>query len=83
MLTAMAEMERDLLIECTQSGLARAKAEGKTFGRPASTTDEQRAAMISRYKAGESISALARDYDISRASVMRVVKPISPSPAAT
>ena len=83
MLAAMAEMERDLLIERTQSGLARAKAEGKTLGRPASTTDEQRAAMISRYKTGESISALARDYDISRASVMRIVKPISPSPAAT
>jgi putative DNA-invertase from lambdoid prophage Rac len=52
MLAAMAEMERDLLIERTQSGLARAKAEGKTLGRPASTTDEQRAAMISRYKTG-------------------------------
>jgi len=82
-LAAMAEMERDLLIERTQSGLARAKAEGKTLGRPASTTDEQRAAMISRYKTGESISALARDYDISRASVMRIVKPIPTSPAAT
>lgn len=75
MLAAIAEMERDLLVERTQSGLARAKAEGKTLGRPARTTDEQRAAMISRFKAGESISALARDYDVSRASVMRIVKP--------
>jgi len=76
MLAAMAEMERDLLIERTQSGLARAKAEGKTLGRPALTTDEQRAKMVARFKAGESISALSRDYDVSRASVMRVVKPI-------
>jgi putative DNA-invertase from lambdoid prophage Rac len=82
MLAAMAEMERDLLVERTQSGLARAKAEGKTLGRPASTTDEQRAAMISRFKTGESISALARDYGISRASVMRIVKPTSTTSAA-
>lgn len=77
MLAAVAEMERDLLVERTQSGLARAKAEGKTLGRPASSTDEQRAAMVKRYQGGEgeSISALARDFGISRASVMRIVKP--------
>jgi DNA invertase Pin-like site-specific DNA recombinase len=77
MLAAVAEMERDLLVERTQSGLARAKAEGKTLGRPSSTTDEQRAAMIKRHQSGEgeSISALARAYGISRASVMRIVKP--------
>ncbi|THC39423.1 recombinase family protein [Massilia sp. Mn16-1_5] len=76
MLAAVAEMERDLLVERIQSGLTRAKAEGKTLGRPALTTDEQRAKMIARFKAGESISALSRDYDVSRASVMRIVKPI-------
>ena len=75
MLAAVAEMERDLLVERTQSGLARAKAEGKTLGRPTSTTDEERAAMTRQHQAGESISALARAFGISRASVMRVVKP--------
>lgn len=75
MLAAVAEMERDLLVERTQSGLARAKAEGKTLGRPTSTNSAQRVAIRSRHQAGESISALARAYDISRASVMRIVKP--------
>ena len=75
MLAAVAEMERDLLVERTQSGLARAKAEGKTLGRPTSTTDEQRTAMSRQHQAGESISSLARTFGISRASVMRVVKP--------
>ena len=79
MLAAMAEMERDLLVERTQAGLERAKAEGKILGRPASTTDEQRTTMVARFKAGESISALARDYEISRASVMRIVKPVAAS----
>jgi len=77
MLAAVAEMERDLLVERTQSGLARAKAEGKTLGRPTSTTEEQRVAMARQHQAGESISALARTFGISRASVMRVVKPTS------
>lgn len=77
MLAAVAEMERDLLVERTQSGLARAKAEGKSLGRPARSNEEQRAAMVSRFRGGEgeSISALARDFGISRASVMRIVKP--------
>ncbi|MDQ2822085.1 MAG: recombinase family protein [Pseudomonadota bacterium] len=76
MLAALAEMERDMLVERTQSGLARAKAQGKTLGRPASTTTEQRALMMKHHQAGESISALARAHNISRASVMRIVKPI-------
>ena len=33
-INAVAQFERDLLIERTQSGLARAKAEGKSLGRP-------------------------------------------------
>ena len=33
-IAAVAEFERDLLIERTQAGLARAKAAGRTLGRP-------------------------------------------------
>src|SRR5215208_6139708 len=41
-LNAVAEFERDLLIERTQAGLSRAKDEGKTLGRPSSLSDDQR-----------------------------------------
>lgn len=75
MLAAMAEMERDLLIERTQAGLARAKAQGKTLGRPSVTSDKQRQEMKDMHSKGTSISALSRAYGISRASVMRIVKP--------
>jgi DNA invertase Pin-like site-specific DNA recombinase len=75
MLAAVAEMERDLLVERTQSGLARARAEGKILGRPVSTTEEQRITMAQQYQAGASISGLARAFGVSRASVMRIVKP--------
>jgi len=57
--------------------LARAKAEGKTLGRPTSTSADQRMEMLRQHQAGESISALARAYGVSRASVMRIVKPAS------
>ena len=75
MLAAVAEMERDLLVERTQAGLARAKSEGKTLGRPSKTTAEQRADIIGKYATGESVSALARLYGVSRANILGVVKP--------
>jgi putative DNA-invertase from lambdoid prophage Rac len=74
MLAAVAEMERDLLVERTHAGLSRAKAEGKTLGRPPRTSAAQRSTIASRHTKGESISSLAKAYDISRATVMRIVK---------
>ena len=49
-INAVAEFERDLLIERTQAGLSRAKAEGKTLGRPPSLTDDQRRAVERRLR---------------------------------
>jgi putative DNA-invertase from lambdoid prophage Rac len=68
----VAEMERDLLIERTQAGLARAKAEGKRLGRPSKTTPEQREAIRRRARAGESVSGLAREFKVSRATVIAI-----------
>jgi DNA invertase Pin-like site-specific DNA recombinase len=73
MLSAVAEMERDLLVERTHAGLVRAKAEGKTLGRIPKTTPEQREAIKAAYAANESVSALARQYSISRATVLSIV----------
>jgi len=73
MLAAVAEMERDLLVERTQSGLARAKSEGKTLGRPSKTTNEQRTEIVAKYAQGESISSLARQFTVSRASILAIV----------
>lgn len=73
MLAAVAEMERDLIVERTQAGLARAKSEGKTLGRPAKTSTDQRAAIRKAYEAKQSVSALARQYQISRATVLSIV----------
>jgi putative DNA-invertase from lambdoid prophage Rac len=68
----VAQFEKDLLIERTLAGQARAKAEGKKFGRPAVLTDEGRAKALQRLADGASISAVAREMKASRANIMRV-----------
>ena len=70
-LNAVAQFERDLLIERTQSGLKRAKAEGKTLGRPATLSEQQKQAVRDGLAAGESVSALARKLGTSRQTVIR------------
>lgn len=71
---AVAEFERDLLIERTQAGLARAKAEGKILGRPQALSDEQQRAIRAKRQAGISLGTLAKEYDVSRAAIQRVEK---------
>lgn len=72
MLAAVAEMERDLLIERTRIGINRARNEGKTIGRPCKTTQAQRGEMLALMARGMTVSAVARQYGISRASVIAV-----------
>ncbi|TBO31535.1 recombinase family protein [Aquabacterium lacunae] len=71
-LAVVAEMERDMLVERTQAGLARAKAEGKQLGRPSKTSDTDRDTIRARLGAGESVSQVARDFGISRATVISI-----------
>ena len=70
-LNAVAEFERDLLIERTQAGLARAKSEGKTLGRPTALTEVEQAEALAQLAAGVSIAQLAREYGTTRQSIMR------------
>jgi putative DNA-invertase from lambdoid prophage Rac len=71
-INAVAQFERDLLIERTQSGLARARAEGTALGRPALLDGVQRDAVRVGLAAGASVSAMARQLGTSRQTVMRV-----------
>jgi len=71
-INAVAQFERDLLIERTQSGLARAKAHGKPLGRPAALSSDQQRIVHEKIKNGEPISALARQFNTSRQTIMRV-----------
>ena len=65
-------MERDLLIERTQAGLVRAKAQGKQLGRPPKLTQRQRSEITTALDEGMSISALSKLYAVSRATIAGV-----------
>ena len=71
-IAAVAEFERDLLIERTQSGIIRAKAAGKRFGRRPSLNSDQQAAVVERLDAGDSIAKVAREFKTTRQTIMRV-----------
>lgn len=71
-ISAVAEFERDLLLERTHSGIARAKASGKRFGRPPALDDEKKKAVFLRVNEGKSISAIAREFNTTRQTILRV-----------
>jgi putative DNA-invertase from lambdoid prophage Rac len=80
-IAAVAEFERDLLIERTHVGLQRAKSEGKIIGRPSTLSPAQAAAVRARLTHGESVAALAREFNTSRQTIMRVRAAAEPVPA--
>ncbi|PLT99048.1 recombinase family protein [Sinorhizobium medicae] len=71
-LNAVAQFERDLLIERTQSGLRRAKSEGKALGRPLSLDEKQKRDVREDLANGMSVSAIARKFVTSRQTIMRI-----------
>ncbi len=71
-IAAVAEFERDLLIERTQAGLVRARKSGKRFGRPPALDDAAKATVVERLAAGVSVSEVAREFKTTRQTILRV-----------
>jgi putative DNA-invertase from lambdoid prophage Rac len=71
-IAAVAEFERDLLIERAQTGLSRAKADGKKLGRPQLLSVTQREDVVLAIAKGESVASIAKRFKSSRQTVMRV-----------
>ena len=71
-IAAVAEFERDMLVERTQAGLTRAKAEGKKLGRPRSLSQEQRTLVLRQREQGVSLGILAKELGVSRSAIQRV-----------
>jgi putative DNA-invertase from lambdoid prophage Rac len=71
-IAAVAEFERDLLIERTQSGLARAKAAGKALGRPQALSKAEQADILAKRAEGVSLGVLANAHGVSRAAIQRI-----------
>ena len=72
MLAAVADFERDLIIERTQAGQARARAAGTHMGRPSKTTPDQQRAIREALARGATVSSMAASYQVSRATIIAI-----------
>lgn len=70
-LSGVAEMERQIIIERTQAGLASARARGRVGGRPTVMTRTKISAAKRLVDAGSSIDEVAESLGVSRASIYR------------
>jgi len=71
-INAVAQFERDLLVERTHAGLERAKASGKKLGRRPALSKGQRADALARLGKGESVASVARLFGTSPQTIGRI-----------
>jgi len=71
-LGGLAEFERELIRARTGEGRARAKAEGRKMGRPHKLTPHQQREARRRHDEGESLSAIARSFNVHHATIGRL-----------
>ena len=69
--SAVAELERSLIVERVRAGMRRAKLDGRRIGR--TPLDVDHAALVRDRLAGMSLTHVAKRYGLSRASVVRFV----------
>jgi DNA invertase Pin-like site-specific DNA recombinase len=71
----IAEFERKLIQARCEEGIAKARKQGKKFGRPSALDVGQRRKIAERYTAGETMAELARDYECGEATIWRALRP--------
>ena len=71
-LAGLAEFERELIRSRTAEGRARAKAAGNKMGRPYKLTSHQRQEARGRREAGETLTSIARSYNVHHATIGRL-----------
>lgn len=76
MMGVFAEFERTMIQERVSAGLARARAQGKTLGRPKVGDDVEDAIRASR-KTGNGIRKIARELGVGVSTVQRVVRQVA------
>ena len=71
-LGGLAEFERDLIRARTGEGRERAKARGVKLGRKPKLTTHQRREAIERRQKGETLTDIARSYNVSHSTISRL-----------
>jgi DNA invertase Pin-like site-specific DNA recombinase len=69
---AIAELERNLIIERVRAGMRRARLEGRLIGRKPLELD--RVAILRDHRQGQSLGQLAKSYRVSRTTIHRVLR---------
>ncbi|MVS97722.1 recombinase family protein [Devosia marina] len=72
-LALIAEFETEIRRERQMEGIARAKAQGRTGGRPKLVTDEVRTSIQRLREGGASIRAIAAEVGLSKATVQKTL----------
>lgn len=70
-ISAIAELERSLIVERVRAGMRRARLEGRRIGRAPLEVDHR--AIVHDRRSGLSLTQVARKHGVSRASVCRFV----------
>jgi DNA invertase Pin-like site-specific DNA recombinase len=73
-MSGIAEFERKLILSRTEAGIAKAREQGKRFGRPSALDVGQKRKIAERYAAGDTMEALAAEYDVGVASIWRALQ---------
>jgi DNA invertase Pin-like site-specific DNA recombinase len=71
-ISVVAELERNLIVERVRAGMRRARLEGQHIGRPRLEIDRE--AVLRDRARGVSLAELAKTYRLSRTSVARVLQ---------
>lgn len=74
---AIAELERNLIVERVRAGMRRARLEGRHIGRPALQLDRE--GILRDRRCGRSIGQIAKEHSISRTTVHRVLHEHAPT----
>lgn len=72
MLAVFAEFERDIIQQRTIAGLEAARKRGKIGGRP-KIDNKNKQRVIALFRANESATDIAKEYEISRATVYNIL----------
>lgn len=73
-MASLAEWERDLLVQRTREGVAHARAQGRVAGPKPKLNPEQKKQIDQLFQSGESVSALARSFKVSRPTIYSALK---------
>ena len=78
MLAALAEFERELILERTRAGIARARALGKKFGAPRKISESVAREVRERRAQGESLRMISQRMNLKLGGVRSVLRRESP-----